>query len=89
MTDTPQGYLLLSAALFAIGLAVTIVRKHPLVVLLGIEVALQAVTLAAGAVASSFQDWGGQILALVLIAISAFEWVIGLAVYLALGRLAR
>jgi NADH-quinone oxidoreductase subunit K len=86
MTDTPQGYLLLSAALFAIGLAVTIVRKHPLVVLLGIEVALQAVTLAAGALTSSYQDWGGQILVLVLITISAIEWAVGLAVYLALGR---
>ena len=57
-----------------------------LVVLLGIEVALQAVTLAAGALTSSYQDWGGQILALVLITISAVEWVVGLAVYLALGR---
>jgi len=86
MTDTPQGYLLLSAVLFAIGLAVTIVRKHPLIVLLGIEVALQAVTLAAGALTSSYQDWGGQILTLLLITVSAVEWVVGLAVFLARGR---
>ena len=86
MTDTPQGYLLLSAVLFAIGLAVTIVRKHPLIVLLGIEVALQAVTLAAGALTSSYQDWGGQILTLLLVTVSAVEWVVGLAVFLAQGR---
>jgi NADH-quinone oxidoreductase subunit K len=86
MTDTPQGYLLLSGALFAIGLTVAVVRKHPLVVLLGIEVALQAVSLAIAALTSSYQDWGGQVLALVLVTISAVEWAAGMAVYLAIGH---
>ena len=85
--NTPQSYLLLSAALFVIGLATTIVRRRPIVQLLGIELALQAVNLAVGALTSRFQDWGGQILLFVLITLSAVELIVGLAVMTAIdGR---
>lgn len=83
---TPHHYLLLSAALFAIGVAIVIVRRHPLVVLLGIQVALQAVNLAAAALTSKYQDWDGQVLVLVLTVVSAVEFSAGLGVAFAKAR---
>jgi NADH-quinone oxidoreductase subunit K len=78
--STPQHYLLLSVALFAIGIAVVATRKHRLVKLLGLELLLQAVNLALGALTSSFQDWDGRVAALALVSITAVELVIGLVV---------
>jgi NADH-quinone oxidoreductase subunit K len=84
--NTPQGYLLLSTTLFVIGLTVTIVRRHPIIRLLGFELALQAVNLAVGALTGSYQDWESHVLLFILIAVSAVEFIVGLVVLLALGR---
>jgi NADH-quinone oxidoreductase subunit K len=81
--STPQHYLLLSVTLLAIGIAVVVARRHRLVKLLGLELLLQAVNLAWGALASGFQDWEGRIATLVLVVIAAAELVIGLAVVIA------
>ena len=81
--STPQHYLLLSVALFAIGIAVVVARRHRLVKLLGLELLLQATNLAWGALASGFQDWEGRIATLALVAIAVAELVVGLAVAIA------
>ena len=83
---TPQHYLLLSATLFAIGVAAAVVRRHPLVVLLGIELALQAANLAMGALASSFQAWEGRVTTLTLLIVSTAELVVGLGAAIAYAR---
>lgn len=78
--NTPHPYLLLGTVLFCLGLAVTIVRRHPIVVLLGIELAFQGINLVVGALTSRFQDWDGQVLAIVVITISGIEFVVGLGI---------
>jgi NADH-quinone oxidoreductase subunit K len=77
---TPLHYLALSAALFALGLLVAAARKERAMILLGVELAFQAVNLAVAALTSHYQDWEGRFLTLTLITISAIELVVGLAV---------
>ena len=81
--STPQAYLLLSITLFAIGIAIILIRKQPLIVLLGVELTLQAVNLALGALTSNFQDWAGQVTLFVLITIAVVELLAGLGLLLA------
>ncbi len=78
--NTPHPYLLLGTVLFALGLAVTIIRRQPIVVLLGIELAFQGINLVVGALTSRFQDWDGQLLAIVLVTISGIEFAAGLGI---------
>ena len=78
--NTPLPYLLLGTVLLILGLAVTIVRRHPIVVLLGLELAFQGINLVVGALTSRFQDWDGQVLAIVLITVSGIEFAIGLGI---------
>lgn len=84
--STPQHYLLLSAVLFAIGIAVVAIRRHRLIKLLGLQLLLQAANLALGALTSSFQDWEGRVAVLALTVIAAMELVVGLGVVLAQPR---
>jgi NADH-quinone oxidoreductase subunit K len=75
---TPTHYLLLSAFLFTMGLVVAIRRRQQLLVLLGIQLMLQAASLAMAALTSWFQDWSGEIAALSVIVIAAVELAAGL-----------
>ena len=84
--STPQNYLLLSATLFTIGIAVMAMRKHRLVKLLGFELMLHAVNLALSALTSRFQDWEGQVTTLAIITIAASELIIGLGVAAVCGQ---
>jgi NADH-quinone oxidoreductase subunit K len=79
----PSHYLLLSALLLTIGIMAITTRRHPVVVLLGIGVMLQAAILACTALASWFQDWGGEIAGLAVIVLAAVQLAIGLAVAVA------
>ena len=83
---TPSHYLLLSVFLFAMGAATVLARRHPLIVLMGIELMLNAVNLALVALTSWFQDWNGQVAVLVVMTIAAVELAIGLGAALARGR---
>jgi NADH-quinone oxidoreductase subunit K len=80
---TPTHYLLLSTLLFSIGITIVVARRDPLVVLVGIELMLQAVNLALAALTSWFQDWGGQVAFLVVMTIAAVELAVGLGAVLA------
>jgi NADH-quinone oxidoreductase subunit K len=83
---TPAHYLFLSVLLFTLGSAIVIARRYPLIVLIGIELMLQAVNLALVALASWFQDWGGQVTVFIVMTIAAVELTVGLGVLLAYGR---
>ena len=78
--NTPHPYLLLGTVLLTLGLTVAIIRRHPIVVLLGIELAFQGINLVVGALTSRFQDWDGQVLAIVLVTISGIEFAVGLGI---------
>jgi NADH-quinone oxidoreductase subunit K len=69
---------MLGALLFAIGLLTTIVQRHRLVVLFGVELMLQAVTLALAALGTWFQDWSGEVAMLVVLTVAAVQFTVGL-----------
>ena len=81
-----QNYLLVGAALFAIGLAGFLVRRNLIVVFLCAEMMLQGVSLSLVAWGRYHSDWGGQMLVLFIIAVAACEAGIALALILLLCR---
>jgi NADH-quinone oxidoreductase subunit K len=79
-------YLVLSAFLFAIGVAGVIARRNPLVVLLCLELMLNAGNLALVAFSRMHGGAGGQVFALIVMVIAACEVVVGLGVIVAMYR---
>lgn len=76
-------FLLISAALFSIGLAVAVTKKHVIGILLGLELMLNAVNL--NLVAFSRHDpqlLQGQLFALFVIVVAVAEITIALAMVL-------
>ena len=82
MIVTPFHYLLLGAFLFVVGLTTVVVRRHPLVRLVGTQLALQAVNLVLAALTSWFQGWSGQVAFVVISGIAVVELAVGLSALL-------
>jgi NADH-quinone oxidoreductase subunit K len=82
----PQPYLVLSVLLFSLGMVAVVARRHPLLVLLGLELALQSANLALGALAVGFQDWDGRVTTSLLLTLACAELLIGLGVLWAQHR---
>ena len=76
----------LSAVLFAIGLVGFLGRRNIILMLVSIEIMLNAVNVSLAAFSSHLQDPRGQIVALFIIAVAAAEAAIGLGLVLALSR---
>jgi NADH-quinone oxidoreductase subunit K len=79
-------YLVLLALLFAIGAGGVLLRRNPLVVLLCLELMLNAGNLALIAFARSLGDQDGQVFALVVMVVAACEVVVGLGLIVAMFR---
>jgi NADH-quinone oxidoreductase subunit K len=79
-------YLAVSALIFAIGVGGVLVRRNPLVILLCLELMLNAGNLALVAFARTHGDEGGQIFALIVMVVAACEVAIGLGLIVALFR---
>jgi NADH-quinone oxidoreductase subunit K len=78
-----QNYLVISALLFSIGLAVTVTKRNAIMILMGIELMLNAVNL--NMVAFSQYDPNrlhGQMFALFIMVIAAAEVTVALAIIL-------
>ncbi len=88
MTAIPLGHLLiLAAALFTLGMIGVMTRRNVLVMLMSIEVMLNAVNLTLVAF-SRYNGWTeGHVLAFFIIAVAAAEAAVGLAMVLAVFRL--
>jgi NADH-quinone oxidoreductase subunit K len=82
-------YVALSAVLFSIGAAGVLLRRNALVVLLSIEIMLNAGNLALVAFSRMHGSHDGQVLAIVVMAIAASEVVVGLGIVVALSHLRR
>jgi NADH-quinone oxidoreductase subunit K len=83
-----QYFLVLAAALFAIGAVGFLLRRNLLVLLMSIELMLNAVNLTLVAFNRHHaQNHDGQIFAFFIIAIAAAEAAVGLAIVLAFFRL--
>lgn len=83
---TINHYLILSALLFCLGLIGVIVRKNILIVLMCIEVMMNAINLAFVALARYYNTMDGQIIAIFVMAIAAVEAAIGLGIVISLFR---
>lgn len=74
-------YLLLSAFLFSVGLAIVITKKNAILVLMGIELMLNASNLNLIAM-SRVYGYDGQFMALFVIVVAAAEAAVALAIVL-------
>jgi NADH-quinone oxidoreductase subunit K len=79
-------FLVLSAFIFGIGAAGVLIRRNPLVILLCLELMLNAGNLALIAFARMHGDGAGQIFALIVMVIAACEVAIGLGIIVAMYR---
>src|SRR5688572_9754740 len=79
-------FLLLGAALFCIGVYGVLARRNGVMVLMSIELILNAVNINFIAFGASFDDVTGQVFALFVIAIAAAEVGVGLAIVLLIYR---
>ena len=79
-------YLVIAAILFSIGTAGVLLRRSPLIVLLSLEIMLNAANLALISFARLHGDHAGQIFALAVMAVAAAEVAIGLGLIVAMGR---
>jgi NADH:ubiquinone oxidoreductase subunit K len=79
-------YVVLSAFIFCIGAAGVMTRRNPLVVLLCLELMLNAGNLALIAFSRMLGDQDGQVFALIVMVVAACEVVIGLGLIVAMYR---
>ncbi|HSK15535.1 MAG TPA: NADH-quinone oxidoreductase subunit NuoK [Gaiellaceae bacterium] len=79
-------YLVLSVVLFATGALGVLVRRSPLIILLALEVMLNAGNLALIAFARQLGDGDGHIFALSVMVVAAAEAVVGLGLIVAVAR---
>ena len=79
-------YLVLSAMLFSIGAGGVLIRRNPLVILLCLELMLNAGNLALVAFARDRGDQDGQVFALIVMVVAACEVVVGLGLIVAMYR---
>jgi len=81
-----EAYLVVSAIVFSIGAGGVLVRRNPLVILLCIELMLNAANLALVAFGRAHGNMDGQIFAIVVMVVAACEVAIGLGLIVALYR---
>ena len=79
-------YIVLSAFIFSIGLAGVMMRRNPLVILLCLELMLNAGNLALLGFAKMWGNGDGQVFALIVMVVAACEVTIGLGLIVALYR---
>jgi NADH-quinone oxidoreductase subunit K len=79
-------YIVLSSLLFAIGAVGILIRRSPIVILLCLELMLNAGNLALVAFSREVGNQQGQIFALVVMVVAACEVVVGLGLIVAIFR---
>jgi NADH-quinone oxidoreductase subunit K len=83
---TPTHYMLLSAALFMIGVIGMMVRRNIIIIFMSIELILNAVNINLIAYSNQLQNVVGQVFAVFVIAVAAAEAAVGLGIILAFYR---
>lgn len=83
---TIEWYIVLSALLFTTGAAGILIRRSPLVILLCLELMLNAGNLSLVAFSRMVGNEEGQIFALVVMVVAACEVVVGLGLIVAIFR---
>ena len=85
MVVTTSWYLTLAAILFSMGAVGLLTRRNPLIMIMCIELMLNAVNLTFVSLGSELGDLGGQ-LSVFFVLVAASEVVVGLAVVVAIMR---
>jgi NADH-quinone oxidoreductase subunit K len=79
-------YLILSAIIFAIGVTGVLIRRNLIIVLMSIELMLNAVNLTFIAFSNSLGSMDGQVIVFFVMAVAAAEAVVGLAIIISVFR---
>ena len=79
-------FLLLGAALFTLGAIGVLIRRNPLIILISIELLLNAVNLTLVAFSRQLENLEGQLFALMTMTVAAAEAVVGLAILVDIFR---
>jgi NADH-quinone oxidoreductase subunit K len=79
-------YLYLAAILFTIGLAGVLMKRNALIVMMSVELMLNAANLTFLAFARQFGNDSGHAVAFFVIAVAAAEAAVGLAIIIAIYR---
>lgn len=87
MSSVPiSWYLVLAAALFAIGTIGALTRRNGIAIFLSIELMLNAANLTLVAFARQMDQHTGQIIVFFVMAVAAAEAAVGLALFIAVFR---
>lgn len=86
MSIEPMHFVILGAMVFGIGAIGTLIRKNALVLLMSIELMLNAANLVFVAYAKRYGHTGGHVLAFIVMAIAAAEAAVGLAIIIGVFR---
>ncbi|MFP3940301.1 MAG: NADH-quinone oxidoreductase subunit NuoK [Thermoanaerobaculia bacterium] len=86
MTVPVSWYLVLAAAMFAVGTTGALTRRNGITIFLSIELMLNAVNLTLVAYSRLLDDRTGQLIVLFVLAVAAAEAAVGLALFIALYR---
>jgi NADH-quinone oxidoreductase subunit K len=81
-----EWYVVLSSLIFAVGAMGILIRRSPIVILLCLELMLNAGNLALIAFSRMVGNQEGQIFALVVMVVAACEVVVGLGIIVAIYR---
>lgn len=86
MTVDPGWYMTLASVLFTVGALGMLLRRNVLVMLMCIELMLNAVNLTLVAAGRALNDLGGQVAVFFILVVAAAEAVVGLAIVVAIFR---
>ena len=84
-----NGYLIVSALLFAIGSVGVLVRRNPLIMFMSIELMLNAVNLSLLTFAHFLNSVDGWMFVFLVLTVAAAEVVVGLAIIVSIFRTRR
>lgn len=79
-------FLVLAAVLFLIGVGGVLIRRNALIILMSVELMLNAANMTILTFARMWGDLGGHVFALIVIAVAAAEAAVGLAIVVAVFR---
>jgi NADH-quinone oxidoreductase subunit K len=79
-------YVVLSAILFALGVAGVLLRRNAILIFMSVELMLNSANLAFVAFARAFQDVRGQVFVFFVMTVAAAEVAVGLALIVAIFR---
>ena len=86
---TISHFLVISAMLFCLGVVGVLMRRNSLIVMMSVELMLNAANLTLVAFSRYHGDPGGQGFALIVIAVAAAEAAVGLAIVVTVFRTRR